>query len=452
MGFSHIQGGNAVVDFFGTSCAVALSGVQAGDCLIASFGFVRDGNFAFNGLPAISDSKGNKWVVASMSPCQVNAVSANSIQIITYIATNCASGNTTVTVSGLSQWSAILFVDEYSGPASIRAVDQVALASTAWGSGLSSIGSGSLALASGEMLYSVALIDKASGIFTASAGFSQREYLSGTLPYSQVSMASYDQTGPSPGSYSNTVSSSVVPDSIHVVLLSLSAAPISSPVVQTAIGTESAAFATTVSAAFSYPNTAGNLLILACRVQERGNCTVTDTQGNTWVVVYGSGITPGFAFAYCLNCAGGPNTVTLNGTTGGSDVTLQMLLAEYHAPGAAYVSSNEGANLSGSSVNTGNIIAPGAELLISCFIDYTNSNDGPLSSSPGIRRFQMSDAGYISAQPGVVVLADQRVNSAGTYSNTFDSSPNSGSLQAAILGFSVPAPASPQFPHVFAMT
>lgn len=89
--------------------------------------------------------------------------------------------------------------------------------------------------------------------------------------------------------------------------------------------------------AFALSNTAGNLLLALCRSFITGNSltnvTVSDTQGNNWIVIGSTGSTASvsvnFLVAYCVNCKGGANTVSF--TSNNSTVFTQcgMVVAEY---------------------------------------------------------------------------------------------------------------------------
>jgi hypothetical protein len=457
LSFAHVQGGGQTAGVLEDFVAVALaSPVGAGHCLIASFGVVRVGAFAFDGSPTISDNQGNIWSLAATSPVQLLATS-DSFQIFVYVAYNCAAGATTVTLTTNSGWGVAAVVDEYSGVAAAKGVDQITFASTVAGDGLLSVDSGSVTIPSGEMLYSAAFCDANGETFAPTAGFTTRETQNVTHPNAIVSLATFDALAPSSGSFSNTVTvSPTTPNSVHVVLLSLAAAPVTSSLVQVGVGATSASFATTIAASYPYPNIANNLLIAVARIVERQNFTISDTLGNDWVIVYGqSNPNPTFLLAYCLGCKGGQNTVTLVGNSGGSDVTLNLLLAEYTVSGASYDSSSQGVADPGTSVDTGDIVvsAPPA-LLVSVFIDSSNGSLPPVGSSPGTWRYQFSDGGFIQSTPGVIALADQTVEDAGSYDNVFTISP-SDELDAAILGFNIQGspPASHRFrPHIFAQT
>lgn len=457
--FAHQQGGGASYGLFDPSVAVTLgSNVTAGDCLIAYLGIQKDGTFAFNGMPAITDNAGNVWSLIATSPVQINSGPSYSWQILVYAALNCSAATATITATfnagAGASWSGCLVVDEYSGVASAKAVDQQTFASTAYGSGLTSIASGSITIPSGEMLCSAGFCNADTTTFTFTSGFTLRENQNAVHPFGGTSLASFDNIAPSAGSYSNTVGVNTTPDSIHVVLISLAATAVSGPLVQVGVNATSATFATTVSASYPHPNAQSNLLIAVARVYEREDFAISDSQNNLWTIVYGATGATNYVLAYALNCKAGANTVTLVGNSGGSDVTLNLLVAEYSALNGAFLASSQGTATPGSSVNTGNVsVSIPPALLVSCFIDSTEGALPPVSSSPGTWRFQFSDPGFLQSQSGAVVLAEQYVSMAGSYDNVFTIAP-SDELNAAILGFTVSnsPPVHHNHPHVFAMT
>jgi hypothetical protein len=460
LAFAHVQGGGASYGFFDPTVAVTLgSNVGAGHCLIAYLGIQKDGSFAFNGMPVITDNAGNIWSLIATSPAKVNAGPANSWQILVYAALNCSAATATITATFNSgagaSWSGCLVVDEYSGVASAKAADQQTFAATAFGSGLTSIASGSITIPSGEMLCSAGFCNADTTTFTFTSGFTLRENQNAVHSFGGCSLASFDNIAPASGSYSNTVGVNTTPDSIHVVLISLSPTAVSGPLVQVGANATSATFATSVSTPYPFPNTANNLLVAIARVVEREDFTISDTLGNTgWTIVYGATGATTFVLAYCLGSKAGANTVTLIGNSGGTDVTLDLVVAEYTVSGASYDSSSQGLARPGTSVDTGDVtVSTPPALLVSCFIDSTQALP-PVASSPGTWRYQFSEPGFIQSQPGVIVLADQIVMSGGSYDNVFTITPND-TLDAAILGFNIMGspPASHKWhPHIFAQT
>jgi hypothetical protein len=155
--------------------------------------------------------------------------------------------------------------------------------------------------------------------------------------------------------------------------------------------------------------------------------------------------------AYVLSSKPGANTVTLTGTTGGTDVSLASVITEYNIQGATFNTSSCSIQTTGvSSINTGNVGAAANSLLVSAF--GANNLSGPwaaltkIGSSPNTWRIQPS--GQYSAQ----TQADEIVGSSGTYSNTFTLSSSADEVIAGILAFTLPATGGTQRPHPFAMT
>lgn len=89
------------------------------------------------------------------------------------------------------------------------------------------------------------------------------------------------------------------------------------------------------SKAFAGDNTAGNMLVASfCAFSGTLPSAVTDSQGNTWVLVSGS-VTAAAAINIfvAFNCAAGANTVSYTGLAGAGGGDAAMI-AEYAAPAA----------------------------------------------------------------------------------------------------------------------
>lgn len=416
---------------------------NAGDCLMCSVAMVITGNPIFwQCQAAVSDTQGNIWLLVATSPVQGydNGTTVVS-QVWTFAALNIKSGATVITVDCSGAQNAVT-IDEYSGVAPTSAIDALSFNSTAYFSGLSSVDSLSIPVNGTEMVYSVGFADTASETLTPTSGFNTRQTQTGT----NATIVSFDElfTG---GTADNVVTASTTPGSLHVIIIALSSTPVPSPILQIGWGVNEGTIDLTVTGAYPYPNTAGNLLILVSRVYERSDYTVADTQGNTWVVLPFPDNSPAdLVMAYCLNAKAGANTVTLTGNTGGDDVSFTMILAEYKIQGAVFLSSSWGQNQPGGSVNTGNVAADVGDILISALwlgangygANNNQSTVPPVGSSPGTWRYQFASTGLFNSAPAAVVLADQIAPSSGNYSNTFTPNTSRDSLVAAILGFQLP--------------
>lgn len=98
---------------------------------------------------------------------------------------------------------------------------------------------------------------------------------------------------------------------------------------------------TSLAIAFVSNNTLGSLLIAIVSVPDTGvgNPTVTDSQGNTWVLAntFSGATGRDYTFAYALNCKAGANTVTAG--FGSVAATTDWNLAIYEFSGVATTSA-----------------------------------------------------------------------------------------------------------------
>jgi len=440
MSISHVQGASAYGPT-GNGGSVSLSGVTAGDCLVLSIGCNQLSSDA-KGFPQITDNRGNAWQLATMSPVVTRAAGTQCFILYTFVALNCAGGDTNVTYTAnyggtVQPW---LLIDEYSGVASASAIGPSSFNSTTFDTGSTSVDSLAITAVSGQMLYSAAMaspvVTGATYTFTASAGFTGRQAASNTF----LSAASWDKLS-SGGSEHNVASvASGTPDMMAVVLLALSPTVLTIPLVQVGCFANTSIITDTTTAVFPHPNTAGNLLVAIGMIIERLNPVITDTNGNEWVIVYdGSSPSNSLVVAYAINCAGGANSVTMNTLGGGDDNSLSLIIAEYEAV-SGYLGASFG-NGSSSTVDTGGVpVSAANSLLVSCFFGGPVSGAGDKQAfvpalNLGNLRFQLSDSGFVQLYPYSLALADQVESAPGTYDNVFDVSPMTGTLQAAILGF-----------------
>jgi hypothetical protein len=414
----------------------------AGNCLILSvgmyssnyfWGILREQNLPFTNF--VTDNQNNEWIFVGISPVQI-ATTPNYLHsaVATFISTGVAGAATAISVQTIAQYVEVM-VDEFSGVATVAPVDDSNFNSTAYGSGLSSIASGNITVTGTELVYSVGFADLESETLTASSGFIQIQ----TDTNLGVTMSTFykNVTG---GTSSNTISASSPPGSLHVLVFGLSPVSVSSIVVQNAYMIDGGTVVDYAIAPFTYPNTAGNLLVLRAYLYERGTATISDTQGNNWVVaITPPGGSTNIVMAYCLSAIAGPNTVTLNTGSGGTDDVIAMLVTEFSIQGAQFNASSVGNNTTpGNSVNTGNITVTGKSLLVSMAASDSESGTftslARMGSSPETWRLQPSD-GFGTMQ----CIADQVVTSAGSYSNTFTASSSTNDLYSGILGFNIPS-------------
>jgi Putative Ig domain len=431
MSITHVQGTSGGGSDPQT---IALTGVTAGNCLVLSVA-VEDQSGLHKFIVTVTDTGNNVWTMVAGSPVVADG-GGNSFQEYIFVAPECSGGNITITVNSTSALGAKLglTVDEYSGVYDVQPWDGFTFNSTVYGSGLNTLASGSFTAVSGELIYCVAMTGESGDTFSTPSGYTARQSNN-----SDLSIANFDKLS-SGGSESTTINSSGTPNTLHVCMIALSPVAISRPLVQFSVGAASGTSTESCTATFNYPNTAGNTLVAFAYFYERLDPVFTDTQGNTWVLLYGSpsGPTGTFAVAYCESCKGGTPTVTLNTTSGGDDVQMLLIIAEYRP--LLYVSSNYGSTSSGTSVNTGDVsVVTAPALLISGFFGGATTADQAYlpALNLGTLRFQVSDSGFVNLTPQALAIADQLENSPGSYDNVFTQAVT-GSLQAAILGFTIP--------------
>jgi hypothetical protein len=412
--------------------AAFLSPNIAGNCLIASIGIYSSDHGQDFSRAQIRDKQGNYWLPVGMTPI-IEPYDFNSLQVYTWICTNCKGGANTVSylygTTPTPNVYAALTVDEYSGVAAIKAVNQFTFATTKWGVGATEVDSSSIPLLAGEMLYSSAFCNSSSAVFTPSAGFTSRTLAQGNL----MTLQTWDQQ-PVVGSYNNLVSVLGSPDALQVTLLTLSSIPIASPIVQVAWNS-GYGFQLGLSSTFTYPNVAGNSLIALYYGEDEGAFGITDTLENDWQILSTSA---GQLFAYCLNCKPGSNTVTVTVGSGGESLNDILIIAEY-VPLVSYTVMSQNNNELGS-INTGNVAvaSPPNFLISTCAVqDIQNVIRNAMICNPGIRRFQVSERGYFESIPELAVLADQYVLAPGSYSDTFTVGDAGGANYAAIWGFTI---------------
>lgn len=200
--------------------------------------------------------------------------------------------------------------------------------------------------------------------------------------------------------------------------------------------------AATNAAAYTSPNTLGNLLVLTCRLTVYVSLTsITDTAGNVWTIVSNQAIgTAHSVFAYAKNCKAGANTVTVNSVFAFSE----LVIAEYSGVDAinpfdqfAYATGSSTTPASGNTPSTtsanelvlgwcqnetanGRTITQGAGYqldqtgngnvgLESKIVSSTGVQAADFSYSGGAVSWACGAATFVLA-PGVPVVADQPAN------------------------------------------
>ncbi len=413
--------------------------VGAGNTLIFSVGVTElFHSGTISAIPVISDNKGNIWNFVCSTPMVTGG--GSQYQLFTLVALNCAAGSTTITISlpACSHYAAA--VSEYSGIASTKAIGQSNYSSAPYGSGATSLSSGAIPVAATEMIYAVGYDTSIGDTFTASGGYTLRQAVNNGT--NSASLAAFDNISSGGGSLSNTVTPSApVAGALQTAILALSPTSITSPLAQITVGATSGLAVTSISTPFQYDNTAGNILIAVCTVHDRSIFTISDTNGNTWVLLYGATFVP--VVAYSIKCKAGPNTVTVNSTGAGLDNGFGLMIAEYDVgTNPAYTNNSHGHGINSStSVATGAIgVSDVPSLLLSCFAS-SSATFGALQTTNGTLRLQANINGYLG-RPIALAISDETALMAGSYSETYAYTPAAGS-DGYILGFSDSPEAQP---------
>lgn len=137
--------------------------------------------------------------------------------------------------------------------------------------------------------------------------------------------------------------------------------------------------ATSVSAAFTAANTAGNLIIVCLGAWNGastvGTPVVSDSAGNTYTQLTTDGKTGAgtslISVWYALNVKAGSNTVTINGLLSGTD--LDITIVEYS--GATSVVASSVAVAAATTVSTSVTPSNTSDLLLLFGYDQTNAGD-----------------------------------------------------------------------------
>src|SRR5271157_982709 len=326
-------------------------------------------------VSSITDSQGNLW-----EPAGVNGSTG------LWYATNSKAGTNSVTVTFPTNQPFQGVCAEYSGQLRL---DQ--LAQGAGGTGTAAASSSISTIASGDLIIGFGNnYTTNTPSVTAGTGFTLRgqvnEFLEDMI-----------QSAAGPVASSVTYGSSVSWNQ-YVVAFAVGPPKLGS-LVQVGAVNQPGGSSLTYSCSFSGPNNSGNTLVLAGRFGATG--TVTDSRGNAWTAVAGSGST---RLWYATNSKAGTNSVTVTYTANSS---FQGVCAEYagvmHVDQASPIASGTGTAAASASVSTtasgdliigygtndtsdGAVLTPGAGFslrsLVNAFIeDETQATAGSIASS-----------------------------------------------------------------------
>lgn len=331
----------------GSAAKAFTSNNTAGNCLVVAVGVWKSGG-GFND-PTVTDTLGNTYVKLLATP-------RNTSCAYLFVAYNCAAGANTVTVNVGTTSDIDFAIHEYSGVATVTARDQIASGSR---NNTKTILAGTIQTQfANEVVFSFAY-DQQNGTqtFTPSAGWTARQQTSNP---GAESLASYDQVVSATGSFTNTITiSGTTSNGLHAIIASFADTSTTDKLVQ--IGQAASSSSSSLAIAFPANNTSGNLLLLAIGrwiSTTLGTITsVTDSQGNTWVLVgstpiaaaSGHGQSQAHLYA-CASCVAGANTVTV-ATSSAQDLNLTVLEYSPSSITTAVTNSNTVSPVASGSVN-----------------------------------------------------------------------------------------------------
>jgi hypothetical protein len=326
MAVAYVQSTHNAAKLVSSVAKAFTSNNTSGNMLVCCVGVWRGAAFSD---PTIADTQGNTWKLLLSTPRQFFNLGGSCAYL--FVAYNCVAGANTVTVTVGSSSDIDIAIHEYSGVATVTAMDQIASGAQSTGPSGSVFAGTIQTRYANEVLFSFAY-DQTNGpqTFTPTSGWTAREQ---TLNPDGASMRSFDQLVSATGSYTNTITGTLSSHGLHGIIASFADTSTTDPLKQSAKNATLAASSLTV--AFPAANTSGNLLLLAIGRWVSGTLgtisSITDSQGNTWALVgsstiqTNSGQSQSHLYA-CASCAAGANTITV---TVGSSQDLTLIAAEY---------------------------------------------------------------------------------------------------------------------------
>jgi hypothetical protein len=435
MAVAFVQSASNTAHNASSAAKAFTSNNTSGNMLLCCVGVWKNGTFSD---PTISDSQGNTWKLILSTPRQFfNFAESCSYLFAAY---NCAAGANTVTVSVGTSSDIDIAIHEYSGCATITPLDQIASGTTATAA---SVVAGTIQTQhANEVLFSFAY-DQSHGTqtYTPTTGWTGREQ---TNNPGVESLRSFDRLVSATGTYSNTITiSNTGTHGLHAIIASFADTSTTDPLVQTA--KNAGAAVSSLTAAFPSANASGNLLLLAIGRRISGTLgtitSVTDSQGNTWVLVGSTTIqtTSGQSQAHlyaCASCAAGANTVTV-ATSSSQDLTLIAMEYTPNVISGDVANSTHGT----SSVASGNAVS-GAGLAIA--LGYNQDFSGGMYSDFSGTGWRQRVCGGTTAtrsdNNGTATMSvfDQVLAATSTIESTISLSQNTNGLHVIVTGNNQP--------------
>lgn len=400
----------------------------AGNLLVAVVSWYNVSRVAPNNvLVTVTDSQGNTWrSIPGRNGGAGNAGAAETLQV--WFAVNCKGGANTVTFtfndgSGGGATYGGAFIGEWSGVNALDNYDIQTNHGTGYGVGTAVQASKSFAAATHDSTELVLAIGQSSSYNTwsVSAPWTLRSRAGNASTDFQIGVA--DQNAGN-GSY-EAVFTLTASQNWAVTTVTFYQTD-SSPFVQEAdhndgIGTQTA----TDVFSFNMPNTAGNTLVLNYVWLGQGSTItitgITDTLGNTWTllspITLNASTTPPYPTfgqaAYCLNCKGGANTVTVH-FSGAGGAYIGATISEWRGSAAASLDATAQQLVTSATPASPSITASAGDLLVG----YAVTQDGFVTVTPG--------AGFTTRTCQVRSTSLQSAFSvaAGNYTNNFTGTPD----------------------------
>jgi hypothetical protein len=437
---ARVQSASSAVTASTTLTVAYSSSNTAGNTLILSVG-VATVSGANQAAPAITDSRGNAWLMAGVGATSFPSSADNSSYV--FYAANCASGSNTITITAPNSSRIVAIATEYSGLLAAYPYEGSAFnatQTTSTSDSLTTTGTTDLVYAFGFQYY------QNSGTWNSTpSGFSN---VTSVNAPSYGQMIAWDDTAASASTYSITVTNSngsLV--SLHAGLVAFRSVAPTSGWVQECQGYT--ASSTTVSCTLPFLPTAGDTVMVTIQNSTSDSLTGVSGCGVTWNLITYTGSGRLITY-YAAGMAASSCTVTA--TYSGSDA-YNIIVDEYTGVLNPYSLDTSTTGGTSNSPITASLAAPAANeiIYVAAGADSGTSISSFASTGYTLRGVNANNGGSGVHTVGVLdTLSSAGTNSIsvswnGTYSNANNSvnvvalrvaTPNPGSVQYAQKGCS----------------
>lgn len=427
MAIAFVQGASNAASGVSSLAKAFTSNNTAGNTIIVSFAFWKSGGFT--AVPTVTDTRGNTYHRVGFSPNNLAS------QAFVFVAYNCAGGANTVTVGLGTSADTDMSIHEYSGCASVNALDQNAYFYTP----TSPLTMSMTTQYANEVLFCFAYNQTSgSSTFTPSAGWTGRESTSNP---GAESSKSFDQIVSSTGTYSNSIAVTGTSNGLHLVAISLSDTAKPTGFIQSAHLSN----ASTSSGAIAFPasNGSGNVLIAAFGLWSSTTVatpTVSDSKGNTWTLIASTPLQSGSgqskAYLYCCtSCAAGTNTVTVSLSAA---CAIDLAIHEY-APTAPAIADASN-SVSTPTVTTSAIATAGGTTMFGFSYDQSDRDRNFVASNTGAGWVQRE---MTNSSASTSLITYDQAPAVGSYGLSVTISVITHGLHAAVMSFNSVASTEP---------